>query len=86
MLKKVFLDHPNSVGENYLQHLAHALRFSTKMFYGGLACLIHALVPCLCVRTGSEAITGLHDKMVVNRKNLTPARQAPASNIQEHRK
>ena len=84
MLKKVFLDHPKSVGENYLQHLAHALLFSVKMFYGGLACLIHALVPCLCARTGSKAIIGLHDKMVINRKKLPPTRENLTPGTQGH--
>lgn len=47
-----------------------ATRFGVAMIVGGLACLIHALVPGLCVRTGSRTITRLHDAMVANRRRL----------------
>jgi hypothetical protein len=67
MLRKLFVDHPAHVGEGYFEHLAQALRFSGAMLVGAIACLVHALVPGLCVRTGSRIITGLHDRMVVNR-------------------
>ena len=41
------------------------------MFAGALACLVHALLPFFCVTTGSDCIRRLHDRMVVNRHNLT---------------
>jgi len=77
----LFTEHLESVEETYLQHLRHALSFSVAMFAGSIACGIHALLPFLFVTTGSDCIRRLHDKMVVNRKNLTPAskkRLAPA--------
>lgn len=77
MFRKVFLDHPRSVGETYFQHFWHALSFSLKMFYGGIACFMHALIPCLCERTGSNAIITLHDRMVSNRANLTKNKKFP---------
>jgi len=67
-------EHPASVGETYTQHLASATGFSLRMIAAGLACLIHALLPFLFVKTGSNAIVALHDRMVLNR-----ARHAPAS-------
>lgn len=71
MLRRFFITHPASVGENYFQHLRHALRFSGAMAFGALACLVHALIPGLCVKTGSTVIQRLHDKMVVNRNRLS---------------
>lgn len=75
MLKRVFLDHPRSVGESYLEHLFQAGRFSFKLLHAAGACLIHALVPCLCERTGSKAITNLYDIMVQNRAHQTNLRK-----------
>ncbi|MGD1879665.1 MAG: DUF6356 family protein [Kiloniellaceae bacterium] len=66
-LRNLFTDHPASVGESYWQHLGAAWGFSWRMMVASLACLVHALLPFLFVRTGSQAITQLHDRMVVNR-------------------
>ncbi|HWF98578.1 MAG TPA: DUF6356 family protein [Steroidobacteraceae bacterium] len=67
MFTRLFLQHPHSVGESYLEHQRHALGFGVSLFLAALACFIHAIVPALCVRTGSNAITRLHDRMVVHR-------------------
>src|SRR5512145_2270510 len=67
MLIRAFMEHPASVGETYLEHLGLALWFGLRMMLGGLACLLHAVFPFLCVRTGSSCIEALHDRMVVNR-------------------
>lgn len=75
MLKKLFLDHPRSVGESYVEHLFQAGRFSFKLLYAAGACLIHALIPSLCERTGSKAITDLYDIMVKNRAHQTSIRK-----------
>jgi hypothetical protein len=42
--------------------------FGLRMFAASLACMIHAFLPGLFVRTGSRAIEQLHDLMVVNRR------------------
>jgi len=64
---RLFLDHPRSVGESYLEHQRHAFGFGMALLGAALACLVHAVVPGLFVHTGSEAITRLHDRMVINR-------------------
>ncbi len=80
MLERWFLSHPRAVGETYLEHMGAATRFALALLIAGLACLLHALVPALCVRTGSRAIERLHDKMVRNRRTTkTPsAPETPA--------
>ncbi|MFT4939764.1 MAG: hypothetical protein ACI88A_002809, partial [Paraglaciecola sp.] len=60
MFKKLFCDHPASIQETYVQHFFHAMGFAIKLFKAALACFIHALVPGLCIKTGSRAITELH--------------------------
>lgn len=67
-LKQLFTAHPASVGESYADHFLVAGRFGFRMILGGLACLIHAVLPFLFVRTGSAQISSLHDTMVVQRR------------------
>jgi hypothetical protein len=66
-LRKLFTDHPASVGETYLQHLCAACWFATRMIFGGIAVLLHAFLPFAFRRTGSECITELHARMVTKR-------------------
>ncbi len=67
MFKQLFIDHPKSVNETYIQHFFTAMSFSMKLFKAAIASFIHALVPGLCIKTGSKAITELHVKMVTFR-------------------
>jgi hypothetical protein len=67
-LRNLFTDHPATVGETYWQHLGAAWGFSWRLMAAALACLIHALLPFLFVRTGSKAISELHDRMVASRQ------------------
>jgi hypothetical protein len=78
VFNRLFLDHPRSVGESYLEHQRHAFGFGVALLGAALACLIHALIPGLFVRTGSDAIRRLHDRMVVNRTTPSHGRAVPA--------
>jgi hypothetical protein len=62
-----FTEHPTSVGESYAEHLLAALGFAAAMIRGGLACVVHAFLPVLFVRTGSETIRALHQRMIAAR-------------------
>ena len=53
--------------------------FGLRMILGGLACLIHGLLPFLFVRTGSTAITALHARMVTHRRQDAAATTAAQS-------
>ncbi|MDP4593366.1 MAG: DUF6356 family protein, partial [Beijerinckiaceae bacterium] len=44
MISRLFLNHPRSVNETYLQHLAFAGKFSAKLVLAACAALIHALL------------------------------------------
>ena len=68
-------DHLDEVGESYWEHMLNATGFALAMLVGGVACLVHALLPFLFVRTGSTRVRHLHDVMVGNR--LAPQRQDP---------
>jgi Family of unknown function (DUF6356) len=67
-LIRAFTEHPASVGESYGEHLGRALCFGTRMIFAGIACLVHGVLPFLFVRTGSQAISELNDRLVVNRR------------------
>jgi hypothetical protein len=68
-IHSLFRDHPASVGETYAEHMAVATGFGMRMVLGGLACLVHGVLPFLFTRTGSNTIHALHDRMVVNRRH-----------------
>jgi hypothetical protein len=53
-MKNPFTEHPREVGESYLQHAAFACRYGAKMTAGGLAALMHGLLPFLFKTTGSR--------------------------------
>ena len=59
MFRRLFIDHPRSVDENYVQHFAVASKFGVTMIWGGLCALVHAVVPGWCVTTGSRTIERL---------------------------
>lgn len=67
MWDRVFLEHPRSVGETYLEHQRNAFSFAAAMLGGALACFIHGIVPALFTHTGSATVSRLYERMVVNR-------------------
>lgn len=72
MFSRLFLDHPRSMGESYFEHQRVAFAFALQLLVAALACAVHALIPGLCVSTGSRAVAELNERLVVNR------RRAPA--------
>ena len=60
-------DHLDEAGESYWEHLLKAAGFARAMLVGGVACLVHAAVPFVFVRTGSTRVRHLHEAMVEDR-------------------
>lgn len=69
-VRKLFTEHPASVGETYFQHMRAAGSFSISLFAAALCCAVHALLPFMFEKTGSSMIERLHDRMCVNRSRL----------------
>ena len=67
VLHQLFLDHPASVGESYMDHLRASLGTAAKLGTAAAACVVHALVPGLCQTTGSTAILRLHAEVMPRR-------------------
>ena len=74
MIKRLFTEHPSSVDETYFEHFFAAGSFSLRMFIASLACLVHAVLPFLFVKTGSEAIETLYYRMVANQRRFEDGR------------
>jgi Family of unknown function (DUF6356) len=76
-LKRLFTDHPASVDETYGQHFLAAAGFGFRMIWGGVVCLVHALIPGAFCTKGSDLIGELHERMVTNRRRLAESRPMP---------
>ena len=57
---RAFRDHPASVGETYLEHMAFAGWFASKLLLAGVAALIHAVLPALFATTAGDQIRELY--------------------------
>ncbi len=67
MVRKLFTEHPAEVGESYGEHFRAAGGFGVKMIGGGIACVVHAVVPGLFITTGSGTVNRLYQQMVAKR-------------------
>ena len=74
---RAFTDHPEAVGESYLEHLASAWGFAAVMLAGATACLLHGLFPFAFQRSGSRRIAMLHERMIANRRRHGAAEPTP---------
>jgi uncharacterized protein DUF6356 len=79
---KHFKDHPASVGESYTEHMGQAAYFGFRLLFAGLACLVHAVLPFLCVKTGSRAVAELNERMILKRRADQRVTPAPAGTHQ----
>ncbi len=71
---RLFTDHPASVDETYGQHFVAAMGFGLRMIWGGLVCMVHAIVPGAFCTKGSDTICELHERMVINRRRKAESR------------
>ena len=62
MFNKVFLDHPRSVDETYLEHMLFSGRFSVKLFAAAFCALVHAIIPAAFEKTASRMIAQMSAK------------------------
>lgn len=78
MLDKLLLEHPRDIGESYGEHAGHALSIGLKLIGAGCACLVHALLPGLFLRTATTTVADIQSLMV--RRSARP--EAPAASAQ----
>ena len=58
---RLFTAHPHSVGETYAEHFRFASSFGLRMLAGGMAAVVHAVLPFLFVTTASRAVASLNE-------------------------
>ena len=56
----LFTRHPREVGETYGEHFAAASACGFTLIASGLACLVHAVFPCLFETTASDTVRRMH--------------------------
>ncbi|MEM6497163.1 MAG: DUF6356 family protein [Pseudomonadota bacterium] len=61
MINRLFLDHPKSVDESYLEHMGFALWFFSRLATAAGAALVHAILPCCFEKTASTIIAELYE-------------------------
>ena len=81
MFRRLFLEHPSSVGESYGQHANFAFTLGLRMVWAGMACILHGLLPFLFVKTGSSCIKEINECLEGrgNPKSVTSNLQAAST-------
>ena len=67
MFRRLFLDHPASVGESFTEHFGVASRFGLRLVAGGARCLVHAVLPFAWKTAGSDTVIALNADLVAKR-------------------
>ncbi len=62
MISRVFLQHPRSVNETYVQHMGFAAWFASKLFMAAFAATVHAIFPNCFEKTASGIIAELYQR------------------------
>ncbi len=81
MIRRLFLDHPASVGESYVEHFGVASGFGLKMISGGVRCAVHGVLPFLWKTAGSDTVAALHAELVTKR-NAARAAQTQMNTVE----
>ncbi|MGE5142737.1 MAG: DUF6356 family protein [Acidobacteriota bacterium] len=68
----IFTAHPASVGETYGEHLRFAAAFGACMALGGLAAMVHAVLPFLFITTASRVLERLNAMRDGHRRSRRP--------------
>jgi hypothetical protein len=62
MISRMFLEHPRSVNESYLQHMGFAAWFSSRLFMAAFAAMIHAIFPSCFEKIASRIAAELYER------------------------
>jgi hypothetical protein len=62
-LKRLFTEHPATVGETYGEHMRVSLSFALPLTRAAAAAYLHAFLPFLCTTTASGTVKALYARM-----------------------
>jgi Family of unknown function (DUF6356) len=60
-LRRLFTDHPRSLGMSWAEHGVGAAKISAELIGAGLAALVHAIVPGWFTETAGRTVTRIYD-------------------------
>ena len=73
-MRNPFTAHPREVGETYFEHALFACRYGAKMTLGGIAALLHGMLPFLFQTTGSRVTRELNAALEESRARAAARR------------
>jgi hypothetical protein len=62
-LRRMFIDHPSSLGMSWAGHGLGAVRIGFRLVGAGLACIVHAAIPGWFTETAGRTVTQMHADM-----------------------
>ena len=77
-IRRLFSEHPASVGETYGEHFHVAGHFAFELAKASALCAVHAVFPALYTRTASTKVIALCDEMTSGAR-ARPVTVAPAA-------
>jgi hypothetical protein len=75
-IRQHFTEHPESVGETYVEHFRVAAGFAGSLAVAAAAAAVHSVITCRCTKTASNPIIAMHEQMT------TGARRANREDVQ----
>lgn len=73
--KKLFTDHPNEMGESYIEHLICASMYGVRMVFAGFAAIIHSIFPFLFQTTASDLAKEINGDVRTRKSKLEAPEQ-----------
>jgi hypothetical protein len=69
MLRRLFVDHPRSLGMSWAQHGTGAVAIGVTLLGAGAACLVHAVVPGWFTQTAGKTVSRIYDHIQQRKAN-----------------
>lgn len=64
IVRRMFVDHPRSLGMSWAGHGLGAAKIGAELIGAGAACLVHAVVPGWFTQTAGKTITNMYEHMM----------------------
>jgi hypothetical protein len=63
LIDRLFLAHPRSAGQGYLEHMRFAWSFAATMAVATVAALLHGLFPFICQSAAGDRVRALNARL-----------------------
>ena len=75
--RRMFVNHPRSLGMSWVGHGVGAMKIGGELLGAGLACMVHAIVPGLFTQTAGKTVTRMYDHMVSRKAGASSPEEWP---------